>query len=130
MYCTYKFTGIKYVPIGESDPVFRIRGRFGSLDPYTGFRIRITDPYSVPDLDPALFVTVFQETNKRSFLPTFLSLLLTGSVADPDPGSGIWCFFDPLIRNPRWKKSGSGIRDEYPGSYFRELGNIVLVKNT
>jgi hypothetical protein len=26
--------------IGESDPVFRIRGRFGSLDPYTGLWIR------------------------------------------------------------------------------------------
>jgi hypothetical protein len=31
------------------------------------------------------------------------------SVADPDPGSGICCHFDPRIRDPGWiKKSGSG----------------------
>jgi hypothetical protein len=43
--------------------------------------------------------------------------------ADPDPGSRL---FDPWIRDPGWvKKSrfGSGIRDEHPESYFRELRN-------
>jgi hypothetical protein len=41
----------------------------------------------------------------------------------PDPGSG--AFFIPGfgIRDSGWVKSGSGIRDEQPGSYFLELGN-------
>jgi len=42
------------------------------------------------------------------------------SVADPDPGSGIGCIFD---RDGRKSASGSGIRDEQPGSYFLELRN-------
>ncbi len=46
------------------------------------------------------------------------------SVADPDPGSGIRCLFDPWIRDPGWVKnqeSGFGIqiRDEQPGSFPR-----------
>ncbi len=45
------------------------------------------------------------------------------SVADPDPGSGIGCLFDPWIRDGRKSASGSGIRDEQPGSYFLELRN-------
>jgi hypothetical protein len=38
------------------------------------------------------------------------------SIADPDPGSGIQCLFDPGIWDPGWIKksrSGSGIRDEH-----------------
>jgi hypothetical protein len=34
------------------------------------------------------------------------------TVADPDPRSGIWYSFDPLIRDPGWEKNpdpGSGI---------------------
>jgi hypothetical protein len=47
------------------------------------------------------------------------------SVADPDPGSGIGCLFDPWIRDPGWEKVsiGSGIRDEQPGSYLLKLRN-------
>jgi hypothetical protein len=51
-----------------------------------------------------------------------------------DPGSGIWCLFSPWIRDPEWKKTGSGIRD--PGSgmiiadYISEsLGNNFLGYN-
>jgi hypothetical protein len=33
------------------------------------------------------------------------------------------CFFDPWIRDGRKSASGSGIRDEQPGSYFLELRN-------
>jgi hypothetical protein len=40
-----------------------------------------------------------------------------------DPGSGIGCLFDPGIRDGRQSASGSGIRDEQPGSYFLELRN-------
>jgi hypothetical protein len=40
-----------------------------------------------------------------------------------DPASGIRCLFDPWIRDGRKSASGSGIRDEHPGSYFLELGN-------
>ncbi len=45
-------------------------------------------------------------------------------------GSGIWCLFDPWIRDPGWVKksgSGSGIRDEQPWSYFLELRNHFFV---
>jgi hypothetical protein len=64
------------------------------------------------------------------------------SIADPDPGSGIRCLFDPAIRDPGWLESqypdpgsgrgrksasGSGIRDEQPGSYFLELRNHFFV---
>jgi hypothetical protein len=38
-------------------------------------------------------------------------------------GSGIRCLFDPGIRDGRKSASGSGIRDEQPGSYFLELKN-------
>jgi hypothetical protein len=40
-----------------------------------------------------------------------------------DLGSGIGCLFDPGIRDGRKSASGSGIRDEQPGSYFLELRN-------
>jgi hypothetical protein len=59
-------------------------------------------------------------------LPPFVSGL-KGSVADPDPGSGIGCLFDPGIRDGRKSASGSGIRDEQPGSYFLELRNHFFV---
>ena len=45
------------------------------------------------------------------------------SVADPDPGSGIGCLFDPGIRDGRKSAYGSGIRDEQPRSYFLQLRN-------
>ncbi len=48
------------------------------------------------------------------------------SVADPDPGSG--AFLTP--GSGMGKKSGSGIRDEQPGSYFRELKKQFLGLNT
>jgi len=38
-------------------------------------------------------------------------------------GSGIGCLFDPWILDGRKSVSGSGIRDEQPGSYFLELRN-------
>ncbi len=41
------------------------------------------------------------------------------SVADPDPGSG--AFLTPGSGMGRKSASGSGIRDEQPGSYFLEL---------
>jgi hypothetical protein len=47
-------------------------------------------------------------------------------------GFGIWCLFEHWIRDPGWVKksgsgSGSGIRDEHPGLYFRELRNNFWV---
>jgi hypothetical protein len=45
------------------------------------------------------------------------------SVADPYPGSGIGCLFDPWIRDPGREKVSIRIRDEQPGSYFLELRN-------
>jgi hypothetical protein len=47
------------------------------------------------------------------------------SVADPDPGSG--AFLIPGSGMGRKSASGSGIRDEQPGSYFLELRNHFLV---
>jgi hypothetical protein len=51
------------------------------------------------------------------------------SVADPDPGSGIGCLFDPWILDPGWEKVSIRIRvrDEQPGSYFLELRNHFLL---
>jgi hypothetical protein len=45
------------------------------------------------------------------------------SVADPDP-----VLFDSRIWDPGWVKIKISIRDEHPGSYFRELGNIFGLK--
>jgi hypothetical protein len=45
--------------------------------------------------------------------------------------SQILCLFDPWIRDLRWVKksrSGSGIRDEHTGSYFRELKKLFWLK--
>jgi hypothetical protein len=36
-------------------------------------------------------------------------------------GSGIRCFFDPWIRDGKNPGLGSGIRNKYPNSYFREF---------
>jgi hypothetical protein len=41
------------------------------------------------------------------------------SVADPDPGSGIGCFFDPWIRDGRKSASGSGMNN--PDHIFKSL---------
>ncbi len=54
--------------------------------------------------------------------------LVVDTFADSDQhgqccGSGIRCLFDPWIREGRKSASGSGIRDEQPGSYFLELRN-------
>jgi hypothetical protein len=48
---------------------------------------------------------------------------LYGSVADPDPGLGAFLTPGSGIRDARKSASGSGIRDEQPGSYFLELRN-------
>jgi hypothetical protein len=57
------------------------------------------------------------------FKKLFLSSMVICSVADPDPGSGIRCLFNPWIRDPGWEKVSIRIRDEQPGSYFLELRN-------
>jgi hypothetical protein len=49
---------------------------------------------------------------------------VTGSVADPDPGYG--AFLTHGSGMGRKSASGSGIRDEQPGSYFLELRNHFL----
>ena len=41
----------------------------------------------------------------------------------PDPGSGTFLTPGSGIRDGRKSASGSGIRDEQPGSYFLELRN-------
>jgi hypothetical protein len=48
------------------------------------------------------------------------------SVADPYPGSGIGCLFDPGILDGRKSASGSGIRNEQPESCFLKLRNHLL----
>jgi hypothetical protein len=45
------------------------------------------------------------------------------SVADPDPGLGTFLTPGSGIRDGRKSASGSGIRDEQPGSYFLDLRN-------
>ncbi len=63
-----------------------------------------------------------------SFIIPWQQWRVSTSVADPDPGSGIRCLFDPWIRDPGRVESKnpdpeSGIRDEQPGTYFLELRN-------
>jgi hypothetical protein len=50
-------------------------------------------------------------------------LLATNSVADLDPGSGAFLTPGSGIRDGNKSGSGSGIREEQPGSYFLELRN-------
>ncbi len=50
-------------------------------------------------------------------------MLIITSVADPDPGLGAFLTPGSGIRDGRKSASGSGIRDEQPGSYFLELRN-------
>ncbi len=62
---------------------------------------------------------MFDPTKKSTF-----ENCVSSSVADPE--SMLWCFFDPWIRDPGWKKIrmrdlGSRIRDDHGGLYFREL---------
>jgi hypothetical protein len=52
----------------------------------------------------------------------------TASVAHPDPGSSAFLTPGSGIRLGKKSGSGSGIRDEQPGSYFLELRNHFLVK--
>jgi hypothetical protein len=62
------------------------------------------------------------ETSRQQFLGLpDPDLLVRGSVADPDPGSG--AFLTPGSGMGRKSASRSGIRDEQPGSYFLELRN-------
>ncbi len=51
----------------------------------------------------------------------YTDIIYTDSVADPDPGSV--AFLTPGSGMGRKSASGSGIRDEQPGSYFLELRN-------
>jgi hypothetical protein len=49
--------------------------------------------------------------------------------SEPDPGSGIRCFFYPWIRDPRWVKNpdpGSGMNN--PDHIFESLETIFGVK--
>ncbi len=60
-----------------------------------------------------------------------LSLLVNACVADPDLGSWIWDLvpfwpLDPGSRMGKKSRSGSGIWNEQPGSYFPELRNHFL----
>ena len=53
-------------------------------------------------------------------------IALASSVADPDPGLGAFLSPGSEIRDGRKSASGSGIRDEQPGSYFLELRNFFF----
>jgi hypothetical protein len=94
-------------------------------DVYRGSRIlifthpgsRIPDPKTVPkkfSICSQIYGSVERRLNRFVICQGFLK----DSVADPDPGSGIGYIFDPGIWDGRKSASGSGIRDEQPGSYF------------
>ena len=53
---------------------------------------------------------------------------VTGSVADPDPGSGIRCFFDPWIRDGFFPDPRSRIPD--PDHCFVSLFTKFFCKNS
>jgi hypothetical protein len=61
--------------------------------------------------------------NYRGFFLLNTSEYMIDSVADPDPGLGAFLTPGSGIRDGRKSASGSGIRDEQPGSYFLELRN-------
>jgi hypothetical protein len=65
-------------------------------------------------------------TTGRSFLNPVPKLLLSkvSFTQCCGSGSGIGCLFDPWIRDGL--KIRIRIRDEEPGSYFRELTNNIL----
>jgi hypothetical protein len=78
---------------------------------YDFFRIRIHYTYS-------LFRSASEAGERRAVIEEPPKprngcdlIVLTPSVADPDPGSGIGCFFDPWIRDPGWEKVSIRIRD-------------------
>jgi hypothetical protein len=82
----------------------------------------------VRDTDPDPYKNVVDSKHwdlNWFYLSSIISVEL--SVADPDPGSGIGYLFDPGIRDGRKSASGSGIRDEQPGSYFLELRNLFFL---
>jgi hypothetical protein len=47
-------------------------------------------------------------------------------IADPDPGSGIRCFYDPWIRDGKNQDPGSGMT--FPDFISESLGNKFWVK--
>jgi hypothetical protein len=89
---------------------------------------------------PSLLIAAGDSRRTFCFLRVFLRniyvrakafVVLVGSVAVPDPGSGIRCLFDPWIRDP-----GSGIgffRISDPGSQnhiFESLVTIFCIKSS
>jgi hypothetical protein len=61
-----------------------------------------------------------------------MSVLPNYSVADPGSGAFLTPGSGPFLTHGMGKisRSGSGIRDENPGSYFVSLEKIFCVKNT
>ncbi len=67
------------------------------------------------------FSFMFPQSQKIQGIKNFVIMtvnltLVHSSVADPDPGSGIGCLFDPRIRDPGWVESqhpdpGSGMKN-------------------
>jgi hypothetical protein len=49
-------------------------------------------------------------------------------IADPDPGSGIRCFYDHWIRDGKNLGTRSGMK--FPDYIFESLGNKFWVKKT
>jgi hypothetical protein len=52
--------------------------------------------------------------------------MLTVLSTYPDPGSGAFLTPGSMVRYTEWVKNRIWIRDEQPGSYFRELRNQFL----
>jgi hypothetical protein len=50
----------------------------------------------------------------------FYTHCVANSVADPDPGLGIGCHFDPWIRDPGWEK----VQHPDPGSGMNNPDHI------
>jgi hypothetical protein len=102
----------------------------------------------VPRLSPPLLLPLLREHHgrreggKTGFFEILFPNMLFGFAADVKKYYGITQYlvlririrdpviFYPWIRDPGWKKSGSGIRDEHPRSFFRELRNSFRAKNT
>ncbi len=86
--------------------------------PLGQFQIELS---SFPSFLPS-FLHFFLPSFLSSFFSSFFPFFLPSSVADPDPGSGIGCLFDPWIRDPGWEKVSIRIRD--PGSGMNNPDHI------
>jgi hypothetical protein len=84
----------------------------GCFVPSAQFTTLVLDCILLCCLPP--FQTVNWSIKKLLNVVQYLEYLVVHNIAEPDPGSGILCLFDPWIREPGWIKNSFRIRDPDP----------------